>query len=29
MMGEVIVFPLRHLTFRMYDKKEALIFAQK
>ena len=29
MMGEVIVFPLRHLTFRMYDKKEELIFSQK
>ena len=28
-MGEVIQFPLKHLTFRIYDKKEEVLFAQK
>mgnify|MGYP003133991955 CR=1 FL=1 len=28
-MGEVIQFPLKHLTFRIYDKKEELLFAQR
>tara|TARA_R110000822_G_C15077411_1_gene469271 strand:+ start:5 stop:199 length:195 start_codon:yes stop_codon:yes gene_type:complete len=29
MMGEVIAFPLKFLTFRMYDKNKELISAQK